>query len=137
MSLRWSYNSLIKLEQLDHRLRIVTEKVRDLRDITIITGHRGKEEQNKMVELGRSQVYWPNSKHNTFPSLAVDIQPYPYVEKTLREDLSYIAGLFIAFGRSEGLVLRWGGDWNKDGQTSDNKFDDLFHIEISGEKTNG
>jgi hypothetical protein len=88
-----------------------------------------------MFKLKRSKVQWPDGKHNTMPSEAVDVQPYPYPEKesTLREDLSYIAGLFIAFGRAEGVVLRWGGDWDKDGETADNKFDDLFHIEIVGE----
>ena len=96
MSNRWSYSSLIKLEQLDIRLRQIVNKVRDKRDVSIITGHRGEDEQALMVRLGRSQVAWPDSKHNKLPSLAVDVQPYPYVEDTLREYLSYIAGLFIA-----------------------------------------
>ena len=104
--------------------------VRDHRDISIITGHRGKDEQDLMVKLGRSKVHFPNSKHNTMPSLAVDVQPYPYNEDTLREDLSYIAGLFVAFGSVEGVHIRWGGDWDRDGETSDNGFDDLFHFEI-------
>ena len=130
MSTRWSYSSLIKLEQLDIRLRQIVNKVRDKRDISIITGHRGEDEQALMVKLGRSQVAWPDSKHNKLPSFAVDVQPYPYVEDTLREDLSYIAGLFIAYADIEDVHIRWGGDWDKDGETADNKFDDLFHFEL-------
>jgi hypothetical protein len=135
MSTRWSYSSRVKLEQLDPRLRRVVGRVRDMRDISLVTGHRGEEEQNLMVSLGRSKVNWPNSKHNTMPSLAVDVQPYPYSDKeeVLREDLSYIAGLFVAFGKSEGINIRWGGDWDRDGETADNGFDDLFHFEIIGQ----
>ena len=29
-----------------------------------------------------------------------------------------------------GLNIRWGGDWNQDTKTKDNKFDDLVHFEI-------
>lgn len=129
---RWSYSSRVKLEQLDDRLKRIVGRVRDCRDISIITGHRGQDEQELMVQLGRSKVRWPNSKHNTMPSLAVDVQPYPYVEASLREDLSYIAGLFVAFGRTDGVKIRWGGDWDRDGETHDNNFDDLFHFEIIG-----
>ena len=128
--MRWSHSSLIKLEQLDPQLREIIEEVRNLRDITIVTGHRGETEQEHMVELGRSQVHWPHSKHNTLPSIAVDVQPYPYVEASLREDLSYIAGLAVAFGASKGFQIRWGGDWDQDGETHDNSFDDLFHLEL-------
>jgi peptidoglycan L-alanyl-D-glutamate endopeptidase CwlK len=30
----------------------------------------------------------------------------------------------------KGILLRWGGDWNMDGRTTDNKFDDLGHFEL-------
>ena len=130
MSTRWSYSSLIKLEQLDIRLRQIVNKVRDKRYISIITGHMGEDEQALMVRLGRSQVAWPDAKHNKLPSLAVDVQPYPYDEDALREDLGYIAGLFIAYADIEDVHIRWGGDWDKDGETADNKFDDLFHFEL-------
>lgn len=130
MSIRWSYSSLIKLEQLDVGLRCLVNKVRDKRDISIITGHRGEADQDLMVRLGRSRVVWPDSKHNQLPSFAVDVQPYPYIEKTLEKDLGYIAGLFVAYGDAEGLTIRWGGDWDKDGETHDQDWDDLFHFEI-------
>ena len=28
--------------------------------------------------------------------------------------------------------IRWGGDWDSDGEIKDNNFDDLVHIEIIG-----
>jgi len=29
-----------------------------------------------------------------------------------------------------GMKIRWGGDWDMDTQTKDNKFDDLVHFEL-------
>jgi peptidoglycan L-alanyl-D-glutamate endopeptidase CwlK len=132
MTRKWGVNSERKLLSVDPFLVECANEVLQLRDITIVTGHRGEQEQNQMFELGRSKVKWPNGKHNTFPSKAIDFQPYPYpqTEAALREDLSYIAGLFVGIAASKGRKLRWGGDWDRDGETEDNGFDDLFHIEI-------
>ena len=134
MGARWSYGSRRKLQQLTPSLRSIVGKVRDKRDISIITAHRGEAEQNAAYKEGMSKIKWPLGKHNSYPSRAVDVQPYPYNEVSLREDLSYIAGLFIAFGESEGVHIRWGGDWDHDGETADNEWDDLFHFEIQGDK---
>jgi len=45
-------------------------------DITVLEGHRGKERQNRAVAEGRSRLLWPKSKHNSMPSMAVDVAPY-------------------------------------------------------------
>lgn len=127
---RWSQVSLNALEEIDPRLVAVIEEVRDLVDITIVSGYRSLEEQLQLYERGFSKV--KSGKHNVYPSLAVDVQPYPlpHAQQDLREELSYIAGLFIAFGRKRGLTLRWGGDWDRDSRSRNNNFDDLYHIEI-------
>ena len=36
--------------------------------------------------------------------------------------------------KSMGITLRWGGDWDMDTQVKDNKFDDLVHFEIRGDR---
>ena len=33
------------------------------------------EDQNSLFNAGRSKLNWPHSKHNSFPSLAVDVAP--------------------------------------------------------------
>jgi len=33
-----------------------------------------------------------------------------------------------------GIELRWGGDWDRDGDTTDQTFNDLPHFELYGEK---
>jgi len=126
----WGRGSQRQLETVDPRLKSLCNRVLAHRDISVIQGHRGKTEQEEFFQKGVSKVRWPDSRHNTYPSLAVDVQPAPYNEKTLREDLSYIAGLFIGIGATMGLDIRWGGDWNENGETADNSFDDLFHFEL-------
>lgn len=132
MSIRWSPASQQRLDTVDPQLQQVVEATRDIVDMTIVTGHRGEHEQELAVQQGRSQVHWPHGKHNAFPSKAVDIQPYPYptTNAALREQLSYIAGIMVAMGHKLGVTIRWGGDWDSDGELSDNTFDDLFHFEV-------
>ena len=73
----FSDKSLSKLGTCDPRLQRVFHDVIRHFDCTILEGHRDKERQNQMVEEGKSKVRWPNGKHNTVPSSAVDVTPYP------------------------------------------------------------
>lgn len=104
----------------------------EVADITVLQGHRDQVEQDAAFASGRSKLKWPNGNHNKFPSLAVDIQPYPLPERKekLWASLAYIAGRAIEIGKRRGLTVRWGGDWDSDGDLTDQNFDDLFHIEI-------
>jgi hypothetical protein len=104
----------------------------EVADISILQGHRGKEEQNKAFDTGRSKLRWPDGNHNKLPSTAVDFQPYPVPERRekLWASLAYIAGRAIEIGKRRGLVVRWGGDWDQDGDLTDQTFDDLYHLEI-------
>jgi peptidoglycan L-alanyl-D-glutamate endopeptidase CwlK len=104
----------------------------DHMDVSLIWGHRTRAQQDTFYRSGHSKVKWPDSKHNKYPSLAVDIQPYPYPENEndLRAALGYMAGLCWMIADSMGVEIRWGGDWNRNGSVVDNGFDDLFHLEI-------
>ena len=98
-------------------------------DCIIVTGYRTKEEQDDHYVSGRSKVKYPNSKHNTSPSLAVDAAPYP-INWNDRERFNLFAGYVLGIAASRGIRLRWGGDWNRDTEVKDNKFDDLLHFEL-------
>jgi len=130
----WGRASKKNRSSIDHRLNAVSDRVLVLRNHSIIKGHRGEAEQNAAFNATpqRSKLKWPDGKHNAIPSKALDMQPYPMPddEDTLREDLSYLAGLYIGIGSTMGLTLRWGGDFDQDGETADNRWDDLWHIEI-------
>lgn len=98
-------------------------------DCRVLEGHRNQEKQDAAFEKGHSKLKWPNSKHNKLPCNAVDVAPYP-VDWKDRERMTYFAGFVVATGRQMGVKLRWGGDWDKDTEVSDNGFDDLVHFEL-------
>lgn len=131
----WGKNSKIHYDTLDKRLQRVLDRVLiEVADISITCGHRGQKAQNEAYygRPQRSKLPWPKGKHNRLPSTAVDIQPYPMPREhqKLVMALSYIAGRLVQIGFEEGLTIRWGGDWDRDGSVLDQNFDDLFHFEI-------
>lgn len=56
--------------------RICHELIKEM-DVTVLCGHRGEEEQNLAYRQGKSRLRWPLSAHNSIPSRAVDLAPYP------------------------------------------------------------
>ena len=44
--------------------------------------------------------------------------------------LCYIAGIVLAIARLRGIPVRWGGNFNRDGQILEQSFDDLPHFEL-------
>jgi len=125
----FSDTSLARLATCDPRLQEVFHEVVRRFDCTILEGHRDKERQNRMVAEGRSKVRWPDGKHNTVPSMAVDVTPYPVVWDD-RERQTLFAGYVLATAKAMDIDLRWGGDWDRDTEVRDNSFDDLVHFEI-------
>lgn len=98
-------------------------------DFTVICGYRDKVAQNKAYKEHKSQTPWPKSKHNTNPSNAVDLAPHPINwDDTIR--FYYLAGFIMGIAAKSGINLRFGGDWDKDTQVSDEKFKDIGHFEI-------
>ena len=130
---KWGPKSRRVRAQLHPQVQEVVDFIlHNVCDISLITGHRDEATQNSLYPQF-TKVRWPNGKHNSYPSLAVDLQPYPYppTEQELREQLSYIAGRVVQWGLENNIDIRWGGDWDSDGDIVDNKFDDLFHFEVS------
>lgn len=108
-------------------------------DITIIWGWRGEEIQNAFFESGASSKRFPDSKHNallddqiTPCSEALDFGPWvngdiPWNDTNI---FCVVAGAFFAAAAELGVTIRWGGDWDMDGSTTDQKLMDFGHIEI-------
>jgi len=126
---KYSNKSKNKLSTVDMKLQEVFNEVIKHFDNTIITGHRTEVEQTIHYDTGRSKVQFPNSKHNSSPSMAVDAAPYP-IDWNDRERFTLFAGYVLGIAASRGIRLRWGGDWDKDTEVSDNRFDDLLHFEL-------
>ncbi len=113
----------------DARLQDICCRAVEIMDFTIITGYRNKEDQDKAFAAGLSKLKWPAGKHNNFPSLAIDIAPYPVDFKDTSRFI-LLAGIMLGVAHSKGIKLRWGGDWDGNLNMKDNKFDDLGHFEI-------
>jgi peptidoglycan L-alanyl-D-glutamate endopeptidase CwlK len=129
MTYYYSERSQHKLDSCCQELQIVFLEALKFMDITIIDGHRNEQRQNDYYESGKSQVQFPNGKHNTFPSEAIDAAPYP-IDWHDRERATLFAGFVLGIAAMKGILLRWGGDWNHDWQVKDNNFDDLWHFEV-------
>jgi peptidoglycan LD-endopeptidase CwlK len=99
------------------------------KDISILCGYRDREDQNLAYVQGKSKLKYPNSKHNTQPSQAVDIAPYP-IDWNNRKRFKDLALVVLAHANQLGIKIRWGGDWDGNAGTK-NKFDDLPHYELS------
>ena len=130
---KFSEASRIKLATCHPALQDLFNEVIKEFDCTIIEGHRGERAQNKAYAEGKSQLKFPNGNHNKYPSIAVDVAPHP-IDFNDRERITHFAGYVRGVASQMGLRIRWGGDWDGDTETKDNKFDDLVHFELLGEE---
>ena len=91
-------------------------------DFTVLCGHRGEKEQNEAYAKGNSTLKYPKSKHNHYPSEAIDIAPYPIdwndIDrfKKLSSHIKQIAAWLD-------IEIEWGGDWEN--------FKDYPHYQLS------
>jgi len=99
-------------------------------DCSVLEGHRDEWRQNKLFDEGKTKVKFPMGRHNSSPSRAVDVTPYP-VDWDDRERQTLFAGFVLGIARGMDIKLRWGGDWDKDFQVMDNRFDDFPHFELT------
>ena len=118
---------------LDPRLQAICDHVILFFDFAITEGHRNEHRQNAAYLAGKSQVKWPYGRHNSLPSKAMDIYPYPIDWSSNAKNIErncLLAGMVLATAAALGIPIRWGGDWNMDGDTRDEKFRDYGHFEI-------
>jgi len=114
-----------RLKGVDARLVNVLNELIKIMDVTIIEGLRSKERQEQLLAQGKTKTKY--SKH--IEGKAVDLAPYP-INWEDREMFHYMGGMLRGLGKAMGVNIRWGGDWDSDGDINDNKFDDLVHVEI-------
>lgn len=111
--------SRVSRERLDtchDLLQILMEDVLQELDISILCGHRSKAEQNRAYEDGFSKVQFPHSKHNSLPSMAVDVAPYPINWNDVARwkklgEVVWKCWLRLPISERAGYQLVWGGDW--------------------------
>ena len=114
-----------RLRGIDARLVSVLNELVKIMDVTIIEGLRSEQRQEKLLKEGSTKTKF--SKHIT--GKAVDLAPYPIDWKD-RDRFHYMGGMIRGIAKQLNVNVRWGGDWDSDGETKDNRFDDLVHVEI-------
>ncbi len=131
-------SSIKKLKTCEYKLQIIFKRAieLDLIDISILQGVRSKEEQNKFFENGSSKLQWPHSKHNVLneDELSNAIDAAPYVNGKISYNYNhccYLAGIITGLGEVMSMPVRWGGNWDMDGEPiTDQDFQDLVHFEL-------
>ena len=126
---RFGRKSKERLSTCEKDLQLVFNEVIRYVDCSVLEGHRGKDRQNSLYEDGKTKVRYPNGRHNASPSCAVDVVPYP-VDWKDRERMTLFAGFVLGIASQMGMKIRWGGDWDRDFEVQDNKFDDFPHFEL-------
>ena len=110
-------------------------------DFSILEGERTLEQQQIYFKEGKSKLdgIIKKSKHQSSPSMAVDIAPYPIDfknEDKAKARFYHLAGYIqmassLLYNKGEiSHKVRWGGDWDSDKDFKDQSFDDLPHFEL-------
>ena len=132
-----------QLESCHPDLQTLFNTVIEEVDCSVICGYRNKEDQDKAVASGNSKAVYPTGKHNSKPSTAVDVYPYP-IDFNDRVRYYWFAGWVLAKAeilRNVGEIInkiRWGGNWKglNNGKIDfsynnlPDVLDDLPHFEI-------
>ena len=122
---RFGRKSKQRLKGVNPDLINVLNQLIKIMDVTIIEGLRTEKRQNELLAQGKSKTKY--SKH--LLGKAVDLAPYP-IDWNDRDRFHYMGGMLRGIANQLNVRVRWGGDWDSDGETKDNGFDDLVHIEL-------
>jgi len=119
----FSKESEKKLATCDVKLIKIANELIKIMDVTILCGHREEKEQNEAFNSGKSKAKFPHSKHNIFPSKAIDIVPYPIDWNDLKR-FERMCGIIEGIASQLGISIRLGRDFKT--------LKDYPHIELEG-----
>lgn len=125
----FSGNSLVILRRAHPDLQKVLYHAIERLDFRVICSTRGKAEQEDAFRRKCSKVHFGNSPHNFYPSLAVDLFPAPYDWNNL-DAFRALGKQMLESAKAVGVALRWGADWNRNGDWHDEAFRDWPHFEL-------
>lgn len=123
---KFSKRSLNNLATAEEKLQLLFNEVIKEIDCTVIYGHRTPEEQFELFKQGREKKdgWWvkvgktvtnldgsiKKSKHNYFPSKAVDVVPFPLDWNNI-ESFKNLAVIIKKKAKELNIGVEWGGDW--------------------------
>jgi peptidoglycan L-alanyl-D-glutamate endopeptidase CwlK len=129
-----------RLKSVNPTIGLIVIEAAKIIPLMVLEGHRNEIGQNKAFIEGKTKLKWPHGKHNSLPSLAVDLAPLYFETGKANIDWNDL----IAFGRIMGCVqtighqmkvkLRFGMDWDGDfrsvNRDPDESFLDAPHVEL-------
>lgn len=123
---KFSKRSKDNLATADIKLQQLFNAVIEEFDCTVIYGHRTPEEQFELFKKGREKKdgWWvktgktvtnldgniKKSKHNYYPSKAVDVVPFPLDWNDIKA-FELLAKVVKAKALELNIEVTWGGDW--------------------------
>lgn len=148
---KYSTISLNKLNSCHQDLQTIFNYVVKYFDNSIISGQRTEQEQKGLYKIGREfdgdnwiitgdvvtykDGKYRKSAHNEYPSMAVDVVPYP-IEWDNTDRMRYFVGYVKGIAQmlyDYGVIshlLKTGLDWNDNTVLKDQRFNDFPHFEI-------
>ena len=143
---KFSKASSAKLETCHEDLQKVMHEAIKYIDFRIEYGHRTPAEQlelfkkgrkyhnGKWVKVGKTVTdkdgTYKKSKHNYFPSLAIDIIPYPFKGWNNLDQFHDLQEVVMREAKKLGINLVWGADWDGDGDIREHTLQDYPHYEV-------
>lgn len=139
---KFGKTSIKNLQTADERLQKVLYKaiVNCPVDFSISYGHRTTAAQKELYAQGRTKpgkivtnIDGVNklSKHNYFPSKAIDIVIADTEKAFDIATLAFVAGWIMATANELGIDITWGGNWDGDYVIlTDQKLIDMPHFEV-------
>ena len=149
MTWTWDDRSCGVMNELRQDLAKVIDAARMVSavEFQLVDGARTIDEQRKLFKAGKSKInpdgldpkdLVAQAKHvvnKVEPKArAVDIiirvkdKPQHTYD---RQHLCYVAGVVQSEGTRRGIAIRWGGNWDRDGEIiTDQTFQDLVHFEV-------
>lgn len=107
-----------------------------LMDFSLSEGERSVEKQLHYHNIGRSQVKFGKHQIQTDGwAHAIHAVPYPSEINGVNvwDDhprFARLAGMIQVAAWMEGVRVRWGGDWDGDGNNADSSLNDMAHWEL-------
>lgn len=117
------------LNTLHPKLQKVLREAIKHADFAITCGFRNQVDQDKAYAEGKSKLKWPHGGHNKQPSRAVDVAPYP-IDWNDAEAFTFLAGFIVGIGRTMGIKIIAGIDWDGDGNVREHSFKDRPHLQL-------
>ena len=124
-------NSAARLKKAHPLLQQLFNAVAAKTPIMILDSQRGRAAQELAFRQGHTKVHFGNSAHNWSPSVALDVVPLPLDWHDTKPFITLGKTFVIPTAKELKIPIRWGGDWDGDGDMKDQTFVDLPHYELT------